>query len=116
FLIPTVSGGYYNELIDVLERQNSGAGYVPVDIKIPFLADKNKSTPITYPVDNEIILPPIETEDERFYQYFTYTSGFGILMEARGRGLFSNYMRSRWMYPRRPTLNVEGAINPYFLA
>lgn len=116
FLIPTISGGYYNALVDVLERPHSGAGYVPVDIKIPFLANKDNTTPTTYPTDNSIVLPPIETDDERFYDYFTYTGGFGILMEARGRGLFSNYMRSRWMYPRRTTLSVEGAINPYFLA
>lgn len=116
FMIPTVSGGYYNALVDVLERPYGGASYVPVDIKIPFLADKNKSTPTSYPKDNTIILPPIATDDERFYEYFTYTTNFGILMEARGRGLFSNYMRSRWMHPQRSTLNVEGAINPYFLA
>ncbi|SFT04732.1 hypothetical protein SAMN05216365_14816 [Porphyromonadaceae bacterium NLAE-zl-C104] len=116
FLIPTVSGGYYNALVDVLERPYGGASYVPLDIKVPYLADKNKSTPITYPVDNNVILSPIETDDERFYEYFTYTTNFGILLEARGRGLFSNYIRSRWMYPERSTLNVEGAVNPYFLA
>lgn len=114
--IKTVSGGYYNNLVDVLERPYGGASYVPVDIKIPYLADKNKSTPTSYPKDNSVILPPIETDDERFYEYFTYTTNFGILMEARGRDLFSNYIRSRWMYPERSTLNVEGASNPYFLA
>ncbi len=116
FMISTVSGGYYNALIDILERPYGGASYVPVDIKIPYLADKNNSTPLTYPVDNTVILPPIETDDQRFYDYFTYTTNFGILLEARGRGLFSNYIRSRWMHPQRSTLNVEGAINPYFLA
>lgn len=116
FLITTVSGGYYNALIDVLERPYGGASYVPVDIKIPYLADKNHSTPTSYPLDNNVILPPIETDDERFYDYFTYTTNFGILLEARGRNLFSNYIRSRWMHPARSTLNVEGAINPYFIA
>lgn len=116
FLITTVSGGYYNALIDVLERPYGNASYVPVDIKIPYLADKNRSTPNYYPVDNTVILPPIESDDKRFYEYFTYSSNFGILLEARGRGLFSNYIRSRWMYPERSTLNVAGAINPYFLA
>ena len=115
-LITTVSGGYYNNLVDVLERPYGGASYVPVDIKIPYLADKNKSTPTSYPKDNTIILPPIDTNDERFYDYFTYTTNFGILMEARGRELFSNYIRSRWMYPNKSTLNVEGSVNPYFLA
>jgi len=115
FLITTVAGGYYNALIDVLERPYSGASYVPVDIKIPYLADKNHSTPNYYPVDNSVILQPIETDDNRFYDYFAYTSNFGILMEARGRGLFSNYIRTRWMHPERSTLNVAGASNPYFL-
>lgn len=116
FLITTVPGGYYNALITALERLSGGsAGHVPVDIKIPYLADKNNSTPNFYPIDNSIILPPIETDDKRFYNYFTYTTNFGILLEARGRGLFSNYMRRRWMSPSLSTLNVAGAINPYFL-
>jgi len=116
FLITTVSSGYYNALVDVLERPYGGASYVPVDIKVPYLADKSHTTPNYYPVDNTVILQPIESADKRFYKYFTYTSNFGILMEARGRGLFSNYYRSRWMYPKLTTLNVAGAVNPYFLA
>jgi hypothetical protein len=114
FTITTVSGGYYNELIDVLERPYSIATYVPVDIKIAWLADNTHSTPDYYPVDNDVILQPITSDDKRFYQYFDYSTSFGILMEARGRGLFSNYIRKRWMYPKS-TLNVEGAVNPYFL-
>lgn len=116
FTITTTVGGYYNGLVDVLERPYGGASYVPVDIKIPYLADKKRTTPNYYPVTNTIILAPIETDDQRFYQYFTYTTNFGILLEARGRGLFSNYIRSRWMHPRLSTLNVAGAVNPYFLA
>lgn len=116
FMITTVVGGYYNALVDVLERPYGTASYVPLDIKVAYLADKNRTTPNYYPVNNSTILGPIETDDKRFYQYFTYTSNFGILLEARGRGLFSNYMRSRWMYPRLSTLNVAGAVNPYFLA
>ncbi len=116
FTIPTVVGGYYNALVDVLETPYSTASYVPVDIKIPYLADKTKKTPNFYPLNNSIILGPIESDDARFYQYFTYSSSFGILLEARGRGLFSNYIRSRWMHPKLSTLNVAGAINPYFLA
>lgn len=116
FLITTVVGGYYNALVDVLERPFQGASYVPIDIKIPYLADKNRSTPNSYPIDNSIILAPIESDDKRFYEYFAYTSNFGILLEARGRNLFSNYIRTRWMYPALPTLNIPGASNPYFLA
>ena len=36
-------------------------------------------------------------------------------MESRGRGLFTNYYRIRW-YNAKNTLNIAGAINPYFLA
>ncbi|MDR1200715.1 MAG: hypothetical protein LBL58_03660 [Tannerellaceae bacterium] len=115
FKIITVSGGYYNGLVDVLERPYSTATYVPVDIKIAWLADKTHQTPNYYPEDNAVILQPIESDDKRFYEYFDYLTNFGILMEARGRGLFSNYIRKRWMYPES-TLNVEGAVNPYFLA
>ena len=102
-------------MITALERASGSAGHVPVDIKIPYLADKHHSTPNYYPLDNTIILEPIETDDKRFYDYFTYTTNFGILLEARGRGLFSNYMRTRWVLPERSTLNVAGAVNPYFL-
>ena len=116
FLITTVVGGYYNALVDVLERPYGGASYVPVDIKIPYLADKHHGTPNGYPIDNSIILAPIESDDQRFYEYFAYTSNFGILLEARGRNLFSNYIRTRWMHPERATLNVPGATNPYFVA
>lgn len=115
FLITTAVGGYYNALVSVLEQPYGGASYVPVDIKIPYLADKDRSTPNGYPLDNSIILGPISSADNRFYDYFTYTTNFGILLEARGRNLFSNYIRTRWMYPERSTLNVAGASNPYFL-
>src|SRR5690606_26010175 len=106
FLIITVPGGYYNALITALQRLSERAGHVAVDIKITYLADKNGSTPNYYNVNKSIILEPIETDDKRFYDYFTYTTNFGILLEARGRGLFSNYMRNRWVAPERSTLNV----------
>ncbi|MDR1408300.1 MAG: hypothetical protein LBJ23_09690 [Tannerella sp.] len=115
FTITTVSGGYYNRLVDVLEQPYGTATYVPVDIKIAYLADNTRSTPNYYPVDNDVILQPVTSDDKRFYEYFDYSASFGILMEARGRGLFSNYIRKRWMYPSS-TLNIEGAVNPYFLA
>jgi hypothetical protein len=114
FTITTVSGGYYNALVSVLEQPYSTATYVPVDIKVAYLADNTHTTPNYYPVDNNVILQPITSDDKRFYEYFDYITSFGILMEARGRGLFSNYLRKRWMYPKS-TLNVEGAVNPYFL-
>lgn len=114
FLITTVSGGYYNELVDRLVYLYSGGAYLPVDIKVPYLADKTGTYPNYYPTD-ATILGPVETDDKRFHEYFGYTTNFGILMEARGRGLFSNYYRKRWANSSN-SLNVPGAVNPYFLA
>lgn len=114
FLITTVSGGYYNALVDRLVYEYSGGAYLPVDIKVPYLADKTGTYPNAYPKD-DTILEPIVTDDKRFEEYFGYTTNFGILLEARGRDLFSNYYRKRWANSSN-SLNVPGAINPYFLA
>lgn len=114
FLITTVSGGYYNALVDRLVYQSSGAAYLPVDIKVPHLADKTGTYPDAYPKD-ATILDPVVTDDQRFDEYFGYSTNFGILLEARGRDLFSNYYRIRWANSSN-SLNVPGAINPYFLA
>ncbi|MDP4201198.1 MAG: hypothetical protein Q8861_00760 [Bacteroidota bacterium] len=114
FTITTVSGGYYNQLLSYLVQRNSdGSGYLPPDIKIPYLADNTGQTPNYYPSSG--ILPAITSNDKRFYKYFGYTTSFGIFMESRGRGLFTNYYRVRW-YNTKNTLNVAGAVNPYFLA
>ncbi len=113
FLITTISGGYYNALVDRLVYLYSNAAYLPVDIKVAYLADKTGTYPNYYP-DAPTILDPIETDDQRFNEYFEYTTNFGILLEARGRGLFSNYKRKRWANSSN-SLNVPGAINPYFL-
>lgn len=114
FLITTVSGGYYNDLVESLVDIYNGAAFLPVDIKIPFLADKTGKYPNVYPKE-ATILSPVETDDKRIGTYFGYTTKFGILMEARGRELFSNYYRIRWTNSSN-TLDVPGAINPYFLA
>ncbi len=114
YLITTVSGGYYNGQEDRLTYIYNDHAYVPVDVKLPYLADKTGQYPNFYPQD-ATVLGPIESDDSRFNQYFGYDSQFGILMEARGRGLFSNYYRKRWANSNN-TLNVPGAINPYFLA
>jgi len=113
-LLSTNAGGYYNQLVSFLTQRNSdGSGWLPPDIKIPYLADNTGQTPNYYPATG--ILGAITSHDQRFYQYFGYTPSFGILMESRGRGLFSNYFRKRW-YNNANTLNTAGAINPYFLA
>lgn len=115
FIIPTVSGGYYNIMLNtILEREASGAGSRDwVDIKLPHLADRTGATPNFYPQTGT--LPAIETDDRRFYQYFKYTTIQGNQFPSRGHGLVSNHIRERW-YNTANTLNVPGASNPYFLA
>lgn len=112
FLIITTSGGYYNALLNNLNFK--GNSNRPVDVKVPYLADNTHSYPNYYPTD-ATILGPITTDDDRFYQYFSYTPSFGILMESRGRGLFSNYIRERWTNSSN-SLAEAGSVNPYFLA
>ena len=112
FLKLATSGGYYNALLNNLIFK--GSSNRPVDIKVPYLADKTHNYPNFYPTD-DTILEPIETDDDRFYQYFSYTPSFGILMESRGRGLFSNYIRERWSNSHN-SLSEVGSANPYILA
>jgi hypothetical protein len=113
FTIASVTGGYYNQLVSLLVQRNTdGSGWLAPDIKIAYLADKTGKTPSYYPSTG--VLPAITSDDARFYQYFGYTPSFGIMLESRGRGLFTNYFRVRW-FNTRNTLNTPGAINPFFL-
>ncbi|MDR6340557.1 hypothetical protein HNQ91_003622 [Filimonas zeae] len=113
YTITTVTGGYYNQLVtNLVQRNTDGSGWLAPDIKIAYLADNTGNTPSFYPATG--VLPPITSNDKRFAQYFGYTASFGIMLESRGRGLFTNYYRIRW-YNSRNTLNTPGAINPYFL-
>ncbi len=113
YTITTVTGGYYNQLLSgLVQRNTDGSGWLAPDIKIAWLADKTGNTPTFYPATG--ILPAITSDDARFYDYFGYTPSFGIMLESRGRGLFTNYYRIRW-FNTRNTLNTPGAINPYFL-
>ncbi|SFF21563.1 hypothetical protein SAMN03003324_02894 [Pedobacter antarcticus] len=113
YMISTVTGGYYNQLLtNLLQRNSDGSGWLPPDLKVAYLADKTGKTPKFYPQTG--ILPAIESDDQRFYKYFGYSTSFGILIESRGRGLFTNYTRVRWFNVAN-TLNTPGAVNPYFL-
>lgn len=113
YTITSVTGGYYNQLVSgLVQRNTDGSGWLAPDLKIAYLADNTGGTPNFYPSTG--VLPPITTDDKRFYEYFGYTPSFGIMLESRGRGLFTNYYRIRW-YNSRNTLNTPGAINPYFL-
>lgn len=113
YSITTVTGGYYNQLLNnLLQRNTDGSGWLAPDIKVAYLADNTGNTPNFYPSTG--VLPPITSDDKRFYNYFGYTPSFGIMLESRGRGLFTNYYRVRW-YNNANTLNTPGAINPFFL-
>lgn len=108
-------GGFYNETLDWgISLLSDGSGYLPVDIKVPWLADKTGTYPNYYP-SGTTILGPVQTDDKRFDQYFGYTPNFGYLRADRNRGLFTNYYRIRWDNPSN-TISTSGAINPIFLA
>jgi hypothetical protein len=77
---------------------SDGSGYLPVDQKIPYLAEGNATKqPADYPTNSSIILDPISnTKDSRIKEYFDYTTNFGFLRESRGRQLFTNYRHKRF--------------------
>lgn len=104
--------GFYNGTVDwSISLLGDGAGYLPVDIKVAWLA--NNSHPKYYP-SGTTVLPALTTNDNRFYQYFGYTPNFGFLRADRNRGLFTNYFRKRWDNASN-TVAEPGAISPLFL-
>ncbi len=110
FYIETAPGEWFNSTIDwgatVL---SGGAGYLPTDLKVAHLADP--SLPQVYPATG--ILPPADSPDARFDQYFQYTTEFGYLRPERNRGIFSNYVNKRFM--DNNTMSEAGDQNPQFL-
>lgn len=119
FTAPYVSGGYVNSLVSqLISNLGDGAGYLPVDIKIPHLADNTGTYPNTYPLNptGAADPAPVSTDDKRFSKYFRYTTAFGYLRDDRGRDLFSNYRRERWRVGTANSLSVANAISPVFLA
>lgn len=95
---------------------STGAGYLPVDIKIPHLVDNTGTYPDYYPAN---ILDPVQTDDQRFAQYYEYAldangnADFGYLNPDRNRGLFSNYKHVRyWNQNDQSQVGVE---NPWML-
>lgn len=76
----------------------TGAGYLPVDQKIAYLAEGDETDqPKDYPTDATVILGAISnTSDPRIANYFAYTADFGFLNPARGRHLFSNTRNIRF--------------------
>lgn len=76
----------------------TGAGYLPVDQKIPYLIEGDATAqPMDYPTDESVILGAISnTTDTRIANYFGYAADFGYLNPARGRNLFSNTRNTRF--------------------
>jgi hypothetical protein len=70
-----------------------GSGYLPTDIKVPYLLDNTGTYPTDYPTD-QTVLGPAQSDDPRL-AYFNYTTAFGFLSAARQRQLFSNYWNLR---------------------
>ncbi len=118
FIVPYVSGGYYNILAHRHLAEAGGGPYIPADIKVAYLADNTGTYPDAYPLDESVILPPVVSDDPRFEQYFRYTTNFGYLRSDRGRHHFTNYKHNRWSVPgsNPNTLGVTGYPNPVFLA
>lgn len=85
---------------------SGGAGYIPVDQKIPYLSANDPVTqPADYPTDTTV-LGQATSSDPRFAQYFGYTTSFGYLNPTRGRELFSNYFHKR--FKTANNRNVDG--------
>ena len=82
---------FFNNLQDWSQFQlGDGAGYLPSDIKIQHLFDS--SYPTEYPLDENIVLGEVETDDPRLTLYYEYVGeNFGFLRASRGRQLFSSY-------------------------
>ena len=80
---------------------NSGAPYLQVDVKIPYLMSQmggDGSYPNEYPSDPNVLLAPVTTTDNRVNTDYWYTDNFGYLRESRGRYLFSNYGWKRYQF------------------
>jgi hypothetical protein len=77
---------------------STGAGYLPVDQKVAYLAEGDATKqPQDYPSDNTIVLDSISnTSDPRVAAYFGYSTSFGYLRESRGRHLFTNTVHERF--------------------
>lgn len=118
YIVTYVTTGFRNGMTEYAQRIQADAGWLPADIKIPYLADRNNSTPTEYSMDPNVVLPPIETDDDRFYDYFGYAPGFGFLQVPRGRYLFSNYYYKRWFQAGSHSGIVTHGVgqNPVFLA
>lgn len=93
------NGVIYNNYQDwATYTLSTGAGYLPVDQKVVYLAEGDATKqPQDYPTDNTVVLDTISnTDDPRISQYFGYSTSFGYLRESRGRHLFTNHRHKRF--------------------
>lgn len=117
FISSFVTGGYYNYNVHYALTEAGGGPYLPADIKVAYLADKTGTYPNSYPLDESVVLAPVQTDDARFTSYFKYGTNFGYLRVDRGRNLFSNYKHNRWSQggANPNTTRITGYPNPVFL-
>lgn len=117
FISSFVTGGYYNYHVHYALTEAGGGPYLPADIKVAYMADKTGTYPNSYPLDESVVLAPVQTDDARFVKYFKYVTNFGYLRVDRGRNLFSNYKHNRWSQggSNPNTTRILGYPNPVFL-
>jgi hypothetical protein len=95
------SGEFANYLSDfsnflVAGGLATGAGYLPVDVKLIHMLDPEY--PTVYPAENvegsTLTYPPAESDDPRL-DYFNYTTNIGFINAQRNAGLATNYWSAR---------------------
>ncbi|GAB5410276.1 MAG: hypothetical protein BalsKO_26410 [Balneolaceae bacterium] len=96
------NGEFSNQLADWLNQIiegdfETGAGYIPTDIKILHLLDENY--PTEYPLEGisggQLVLDPANSPDPRLNEYYKNTQNIGFLRQERNTALFSNYFGKR---------------------
>lgn len=119
FNIPTTPSVLFSSMIDwSTYTLSDGSGYLPTDIKITHLADNTGTYPDFYPA-GDVVLDPVQTDDERIDEYFEYARNkagdpsFGYLNAQRNKGLFTNYRYTR--YWNSNDQNQAGVLNPTFM-
>ena len=93
--------GLFNEFVNITNQVvvgnfDTGAGYLPTDIKVLHLMDENY--PTSYPedsVDSGVLTMPEATTNDPRLAYFKYTTNRGFFETTRNRSLFSPYFSAR---------------------
>lgn len=89
----------------------TGAGYIPIDLKVIHLLDENY--PTEYPQEGisngRLVLSEAMSSDPRLDEYFKNTQNIGYFRAERNRALFSNYLGKR-MFAENNWENVQNDI------